>query len=247
MSDNDSQSKDIFGIKPFGDATKIAVEKSLDGAGAFLGKICLPAAEELGLFFKDRVHLWRSYNLAKAEKKAKKKYEEIHGLEEKYAHPRLVSSIVNQVSWTDDDEIQEMWAGLLTSSCTQDGDDDSNLIFINLLAQLNKAQVKILNYACGTARKQMLSTGVVRAQNLTASFDELKQITGIMSFQQLDRDMEHLAVLGLLPVIGWGFQTDSTDAIIRPSDLALHLFVRCQGSVAEPSEYFKDELVPLAE
>jgi len=46
-----------------------------------------------------------------------------------HAHPRLVGLILEQGSWVALDEMQEMWAGLLASSCTESGDDESDLMF----------------------------------------------------------------------------------------------------------------------
>lgn len=49
--------------------------------------------------------------------------------EDKKALPRLVVLTLEQVYWVDADEVREMWAGLLASSCTIDGKDESNLIY----------------------------------------------------------------------------------------------------------------------
>jgi hypothetical protein len=46
------------------------------------------------------------------------------------AHPRVLHEIIENASWVDDEEVQAMWAGLLASSCTEDGKDDKNLIYI---------------------------------------------------------------------------------------------------------------------
>lgn len=54
---------DLLGIKPIAEAGKIAVERTLDGIEAVLSRICLPAAEELGLLLRDRVSQWRANNL----------------------------------------------------------------------------------------------------------------------------------------------------------------------------------------
>jgi hypothetical protein len=242
MDEKDSKSLDVLGLKSYGDAAKIAVEKSLDGAGAFLSKICLPVAEEFGLFLKDRVHIWRSLNVIKALKRAEKKYKEIHGSEEKELHPRMLSSIIENVSWSDDDEIQELWAGLLVSSCTKDGKDDSNLMFINLLSQLSNSQVKILNYGCVNSKKLVSKGGWMHTESLEVSLKDLQNICQIEDFHHIDRELDHLRAVQLLDAFGGGFHPDTTDANINPSPLALHLFVRCQGSLENPVKYFESEI-----
>ena len=47
MSDN--RADDLIGLKGLSDSVRIATEGLRDGAGAFLSRLCLPGAEELGL------------------------------------------------------------------------------------------------------------------------------------------------------------------------------------------------------
>ena len=153
----------------------------------------------------------------------------------------MLSSIIEHVSWTDDEDIQEMWSGLLTSSCTKDGKDDSNLIFINTLSQLTNLQVKILNFACNNAKKYASIAGWIGAEELTLTIEKLQEVSQIEDFHRLDRELDHLRALDLLD--DGGFDPNSTDAIITPTPLALHLFVRCQGSFEDPIKYFGDEII----
>jgi hypothetical protein len=55
------------GLKPFGEATKILAQGTVDGASAFLSRICLPAAEEFGIVLKDQVRHWRNQNVITKE------------------------------------------------------------------------------------------------------------------------------------------------------------------------------------
>jgi len=64
----------------------------------------------------------------------------------KHAHPRLVSKIIEQGSWVDEDIVQGMWAGLMASSCTEDGQDESNFIFISILGQITSLQARVIKY-----------------------------------------------------------------------------------------------------
>jgi hypothetical protein len=234
MAEKDSPSLDILGIKPVGEAINTAVKGAIDGASAFLGRICLPAAEEFGLLLRDRVSAWRTGNLIKITEKAERKFKEssISGTE--HAHPRLVSLTLERGSWIDTDEVQEMWAGLLVSSCTNDGQDESNLMFIQLLSQLTTSQVRVLKYSCETASKYITSAGWVAAHHLSITLAELQSLTGIEDFQRLDRELDHLRALEL---INGGFSPQSTNAYITPYPLALHLYARCQGALS-PIEFF---------
>src|ERR1044072_5310214 len=131
MDEKDPKSLDILGIKPIGDSISTIVKGTVDGAAAFLSRICLPAAEEFGFLLKDKVSHWRAQNLVRMTEKAERKLASDSGFEKRHVHPRLLLLTLEQSSWMDVDEVQEMWAGLLVSSCTEDGTDKSNLIFIN--------------------------------------------------------------------------------------------------------------------
>lgn len=238
MEDKEPKSIDILGIKPIGDSISTIVKGTVDGAAAFLSRICLPAAEEFGLLLRDKVSHWRAENLVKMTEKAERKLKATPGFENKHAHPRLLSLTLEHSSWIDADEIQEMWAGLLASSCTNDGRDESNLIFINLLSQLTTVQVRIINHACLNAEKEVSSAGGIIANSLTLTLKELQRVSGVEDFHRLHGELNHLRALALIhPLIG-GFTGDSTDADITPTQLALHLFVRCQGFLQSPLDYF---------
>ena len=148
------KSLDVFGIRPYGESIKIAVDKSIEGAGAFLSRICLPVAEEFGLLLRDKIRYWRVNNIIKILEKAKDKIKYEDGEIKVNAHPRIVMKVIEEGSWNENDEIQEMWAGLLAASCDKVASDE-NLIFINLLNQLTNSEAKILNHICERTPKTL--------------------------------------------------------------------------------------------
>jgi len=148
---DDSRSLDIFGVKPIAEAISKVTSAAVEGAQAFLSRICLPAAEEFGLLLRDRVRAWRAANIAAITQKAQERLEVEKAPEKVHAHPRLVFRIIAEGSWTDDQLLQDMWAGLLAASCSQSGQDDSDLIFVNLLSPLTRMEARVLRYACENA------------------------------------------------------------------------------------------------
>ncbi|MEO6902899.1 MAG: hypothetical protein ABI315_07070 [Bacteroidia bacterium] len=68
------KSTDLLGIAPYGETIKIAVEKGFGAAEAVLSRICLPAAEELGLMFRDKVRYWRLNNIINVINKLEGKF-----------------------------------------------------------------------------------------------------------------------------------------------------------------------------
>jgi hypothetical protein len=234
----DKESLDLLGIKPIGEAINAATKAAIKGAGAFLGRICLPAAEEFGLLLKDKISFWRLKNFLKISEKAENLLKRNPDFELRHAHPRLIASILENGSWSDDDTIQNMWGGLLASSCTPDGQDDSNLIFITLLSQLTKSQARILKYCCEKTRKYAAKPGLIQVHDEITQISILTEISGITNINVLDRELDHLRSLGL---IKGGIYPGIELVDITPNPLALYMYVRCQGSFDSPINYFNVE------
>lgn len=235
MTDETPKSLDILGIKPIADSINTLTSAAVDGARAFLSRICLPAAEEFGLLLRDIVSHWREKNTISIIQKAERKLIEKNSDSEAYAHPRLVASIIENGSWIDMEFLQDMWAGLLSSSCTKDGKDESNLIFINLLNQITSSEAKIFNTCCEKAKKFISNAGWIYAQEFTLELSELQAITSIANVHRLDHELDHLRSLEL---IEGGFDPNTTNAFEKPTPLGLHMYVRCQGFNGSPVEFF---------
>ena len=234
-ADND-KSLDILGVKPVADAINTVTRGTVDGASAFLGRICLPAAEEFGLLLRDKVSSWREKNAISIVQKA----EEIHKNNSidvsAHAHPRLVMTAFETGSWSDKDFIQEMWGGLLASSCSEDGQDESNLLFMNFLSQISSTEAMILNYCCETAEIEVSEAGWIQVkEEFTMELSDLERVTGLSDIHRIDRELDHLRALEL---INGGFHPSSIQASMLPTALGLHMYVRCQGYTGSPFDYF---------
>ncbi|HCM1313598.1 TPA: hypothetical protein N2901_001267 [Vibrio parahaemolyticus] len=237
------QENDLLGIKP----VARAAEKSVDGLGAFLGKICMPVAEELGLYFQDKVKVWRASNAAKIEDKAEQIAIKNGGFEGKVVHPLLAWKIMENGSFADTPELQSVWAGLLSSSLNDDL-DDSNHIFIDLVSQLTSIQVKIIEYSCLTANKYVSSQGYIQADDLILDASIIFEVSGCNDIHRLDRELDHLNNLGLFSALGGGgFHPENGTVILTPSPLSLQLFVRCCGANEDPVAFYKAKVKETTE
>ncbi len=219
---------------------------ALKGAGEFLGRICLPAAEELGLLLRDRVHAWRLRNVAAIAKKAEALVGKLPNADKLQAHPRMVWMMLENGSWADDELLRTMWAGLLASSCTLDGKDDSNLVYVNIVSHLTRAQARILDHACSAGRVKLSKTGLIQAAGeYVVTPSEAMRIAGVKALHELDRDLDHLRSLGLLggAASPGGLDFDQPIAFLTPSSLALGLYARCHGCPGAPVEFFADRVV----
>lgn len=248
----ENKSLDILGVQPISEAINTVTQGCVQGAGAFLSRICLPAAEEFGFLLRDKVEVWRATNLEKIVQES----ERLVGSridQGVCAHPRLVHEILANGSWSDDDAIQQIWAGLLASSCTQNSNDDSNLIFVNILKQLTSVQVRIINYACENAPKFRTKTGLPYADEISVGAEALLKIAQIDNFQRLDRELDCLRMLELIGAGGIGGQGGGLEynrpiANICPSGVALHLFVKAKGFLGNPVEFWNlEEKKPIGE
>ena len=230
-----SNSLDLLGIEPIAESAKIITKGGVDGASALLSRICLPVAKEIGLLFADHVKAWRAEHAIKIANKAQALLEK-QSENSVTAHPRIIYLTFEKGSLSEDDLVQDFWAGLLASSCTPDGKDESNLLFINLLAQLTTNQVKLINHIGETATVFKSPGGWIHADELIIEANYLQEITGINDLHQLDRELDHLRSLEL---ISEGFHPDSSSlANVTPSSLCLQLYVRSQGYVGSPIDYF---------
>lgn len=236
MSDSRRPVGDVLGIAPYGEAVNTLAKGAVEGASAFLKRICLPAAEEFGYLARDRVHAWRINNTARMLQKAEDKLG-AGPASGKHAHPRLVCKAIHQSSWVDDDQVQDMWAGLLTSSCVEDGRDESNLIFMDLLSQLTSLEACVLDHSCNAATKKISLSGLVVAEGPQCSADQLLNRCSISDINRLDRELDHLRSLDLIHT---GIPVDSVERLVdlTPTPLALYMYVRCQGSSLSPIDYF---------
>lgn len=230
---------DALGLRPFGEATKILAQGAVDGAGAFLGRICLPAAEEFGLFLRDKVSRWRARNAAVITTAAEEMIEASGGAVDKQAHPRIVGKVLDHGSWEDDEAVQKMWAGLLASACTTDGKDQSNLVFINLLEQMTSAQARLLQSVCEIASVYLSPQGYLQARTLTVPCAEAMTLLGLGDIHDVDIQLDHMREIG---VLHGGLNPYSDRAEVTPSALGLHLYARSKGFRGAPTEFFTIEV-----
>ncbi|MEX3982139.1 Abi-alpha family protein [Paraburkholderia sp. EG287A] len=238
---------DPLGAKALAETTKIVADKAMTGVGAFLGKVCMPVAEEFGLLLQDKVKSWRAANAVRIIEKAKARLEQEGSTDPVHVHPRLAGKIIEKSSWVDADHLQDMWAGLFASSCTPSGTDDSNLTFINLLDQLTASEARLVEFVCKGEQIHVSEHRLVLGDTQKmVPLDGLRKVTGIESASELDIALDHLHGMGLL-VLGSGFNFHSTPPVasLTPTALCLNMFARTQGFTGDPYDFY-EKLTPLA-
>ncbi|MRG98638.1 Abi-alpha family protein [Polyangium spumosum] len=241
-TDRRSSTGDLLGLAPYGEAVKLGVDRATSGIGQLLTWICKPAAEEIGLLFRDKIRAWRAVNAEKIAKETLRLLLERGDDPAKLAAPpQLVHAILDSGSWTEDELLQRLWAGLLASACNVEGNDNRSQKFVDHLKRLSPAQAKILKFACEMGPKKLTSAGLLYTEDFVVSIECLKTLTALRELEDIDAELDHLRHLGLLMENGGGIplHSDATNANIAPSALGLYLFARCSG-VASARDFYKD-------
>lgn len=210
-------------------------------ASQFLKIISFPAAEEFGYLLRDKIQFWRINNTAKIVNESNNILKSNGSIDHLTAPPRIVFKIMEEGSLIDNEKVQEMWAGLLASSCTVGGKDESNLIYVDLLSKLTSSEVALLNHLCDYTKKGVSHNGLIYVKFITLGLDILQTLFGFKDIHKINHEISHLKSLGLVQSIDC---SDSSVfyAMLKPTSLCLNMYVKCKGSSVSPVEYWSGYL-----
>jgi hypothetical protein len=256
--DSENKSVDVLGLAPFGEAIntavektgdigKLTVEKLFEWTENFFGTICQPAAAEAGLLLRDKMRAYRGKHLAAIAGYAKPLLDiTLDGLQLK-APPRVVAEVIESGSWCEDEELQKMWAGLLASSATPDGTDETSTIFTDTLKRLIPAEARLLEFACLNAQKYVAKNDEVLCSVFGVSMEKIKEVSGLRDASAIRLHVGHLHTLGLIRGGGelsqeiiLNYQQPNEEHVpnLTPQSLALQFYVRCKGTRKSVKEIF---------
>jgi hypothetical protein len=215
--------------------TAIATKESIEFAFGLLKRISYPVADKIGDFLAKNAERALN-NFTNFMSAVQDKLDANNVRQGELVPPRISNKIVQEILWIDDPFLRIMWAGLMASGCTEKGDDDSNLIFVNLLAELTRLQAHILKFICENSKKYVTTASLIHCQDFIVPLAKLQEIACDNDIHRLDREMDRLSALGLLR---GGFSLYENKFVnVTPTPLALHMYVRCQGSRKTPIEFF---------
>src|SRR5262249_23255855 len=118
------------------------------------------------------------------------------------APPRIIHEVIENGSLTDDDGIQKMWAGLLASSATSEGKDDSNIPFVDILRRMTSGQAKLIEHVCVQSDKGLAESGIVQLESFFLRYIEAQGILGCADVFEVKSNLGHMRSLGLLQGAG---------------------------------------------
>ena len=225
-----------FWERPSKDGTKrsepeyVVREFNMARALAFIGRISPPAlAESKRLLHEELSNVRADYVVNVALKAEQRLAQEIDG-DKMLAHPDLILRIVQSGSWADSEWIQDLWAGLLTTSCSRDGQDDSNLAFIKIFGQLALIQIRILTSVCAKAATTVSASGRVVSEKIFSSSADLTRMAGSQDLLKIHRSVAQLSEFGLLEKSSRSsFVSNTEGTTTTPTSLGLRMYARCLG------------------
>lgn len=211
----------------------------------FLCRLCPSGAEEATGLLGKRLDGPRTSNALDIALEAEERIKASSGPGGTRCHPQMLIEILREASWASDEVMRQLWAGLLVTSCTPEGTDESNRNFVELMVQLTPAQGRIL--AAGCTRAMELADGAEDASSkqIVITPEQMIQISGMHDLYRSGTDVSYLYNFGLLDRV-FDFTTylpkDSFN--ITPSKLGLELFRRCQGNLLPWNEVeLRDTLI----
>jgi len=206
---------------------------------AFLHRISPAAGDEVGRLLREGLSNFRVASALEIALNAERMISFAPNADRLRAPASIVLRILEDGSWADAESTQHLWAGLLTTSCSLSGRDESNLSFVNLLCQLTSSHVRILSVACTKATKFMAGLERLTSRPITLSSKQMTEITGSRDLIRIQRDLEYLSDLGLLTT---NSQSRSLTPIegteIAPTSLGLQLFARCSGHRGAAQDFY---------
>jgi hypothetical protein len=222
-------------------AVTAITKASLNATYRLWSTLVAPVAKEFGLSARDSARAWRQGNTVNTTTKMQQKFDAA-GVRpaDVRVHPRLGIAVFEQSSWTDDEVLQDMWAGLLVSSTADGAPDDSNMIFVDLLSKMTSSQARVFRHTCENVEAVLDPTGIVHVpihHSLSVSIEELQAIAGVSDFLRLDRELDHMRAIGIMEE-RTGFpldqhvrlERDKGRAGLKPSTLGLQLYAYCNGA-----------------
>jgi hypothetical protein len=206
---------------------------------AFLRRICPQAITEITHTLREGLSNYRLDSAVDVALQAEEMLTFEPDTDRMLAHPQVIMRILEGGSWADADWVRQLWAGLLATACTPRAEDRSNLSHISLLSQLTTIHARIFSAACEKAVMVASGPVYISAAPITRTAAEMIQITGSRDLVRIDRDVQHLSDLELIPKrVKSQFFSVIEEANITPTCRAMELYARCKGHRGAPQEFF---------
>jgi hypothetical protein len=197
---------------------------------AFLSRICPSASDEVTKLLHEELSNYRLEHAIEIALRAEQLLESAIDADKMQVFAKIAMRIIENGSWSEDPFMLQFWAGLLASSCSAITADESNLRYVDLMSQLNSVHVRVLAGAATRAPKIITGPDRITSRPIACNAADLMRIAGSHDLIRIDRDLDHMAELGLIEHREKAaFFSPIADAKITPTSLGLELYARCNG------------------
>jgi len=194
----------------------------------FLCRLCQSGAEEAMLLLGGQLEEARLQSLLDIALGAEKLLASKSDADKMRAHPKTVKKILSDGSWASDNPTKQLWAGLLASSCSEEGTDDSSQSFADLLVQVTPVQARIFTAACAKAIKLTPKNGELPSRSVVFMPEKMIQITGIYDIPRIGMEVAYLFHHGLIEKnFDFTSYSQMDRFIITPTSLGMEMYKRC--------------------
>lgn len=214
------------------EAEFILRELRLARALGFLRRLCPWAADEINHALLDRFSNKRVGAAVEITLKAEDTLRQRGHIAQPFVSSDILIRILESGSWIEEDWIRRMWAGLMVSSFSADGQDRTNLQFIDLLARLTPIHLRIFSYVCHRALDAVAAGESEAALDLYSTAEELMEAADSHSFSRIQQTIGQLSSVGLFADTArpsYVAMSDKSKTRTTPTSLGLRMFARCNG------------------
>lgn len=245
--------------------SEIVTSAGITGTALYLGrKVLGPTIDEFAKDLAKFYTTWRSANFERILEKVKRRAGDIPAGEG--VHPRVARAVLDEGSWVDDDVQQEYLAGLLLTSRSKGGKDDSEAYYARIATNLTSPQTR-LHYAIYSALAGRLPgspgetpsdtgtpIGLQKGHTIavTTTVQDAFEVAlpGATGLFDLDRSTPQLvdAAIGLRREgLTEGHRIGGTDGefTITPTSLGALLYMRARGLRAIAADFIHYADTPL--
>lgn len=196
----------------------------------FVYRLCPSRAKEPIHVLTGELDEARTKSMLEIALTAEKMLSEGPHAEKMHAHPHIVAGVLRDGSWEHDELTQRLWAGMLVSSCSEEGKDESNKEFVELLVQVSPAQAHILVEGCRRASEQTPGNHKASKWQIILTPEEMIQTTGMYDLYRNATDVNYLHHYGLVEnTFDFTTYTPKKSFDITPTSLGMKLFEVCRG------------------
>ena len=209
---------------------------------AFFSRICPEGAVDVTQLLREGFSSHKVGNAANIALDAQSLLKSNPHASEMHVPSALLIRILEQATSNEEDWLQQLWAGLIVSSCSIDGKDETNLRFIDMFGMLTPVPIKLFTIVSAVSSKFVNDYGTVTARPLACKIDDITIATGARGVQ-IERELERLAAVGLIEKKSANSPTlaPTGEAVITASSLGLELFARCNGHKGHPKDFYTME------